>query len=143
MEPTCTIHEFASRNEVTVRALQYYDRIGLLCPRRNVSGYRRYSAVDSRRLRQILALRWAGLSLKEIRRLLNDESADITEALHRRRTEIEETQRRLHGVISAIEQAGLLATPGESDSRRQEQIIRVIGNKAWVFIGKALDASRS
>jgi DNA-binding transcriptional MerR regulator len=126
MEPTCTIHEFASRNEVTVRALHYYDRIGLLCPTRNVSGYRRYSAADTGRLQQILALRWVGLSLKEIRRLVSDESADITEALHRRRTQIEETQRRLNGVISAIEQTGLLAAPGAGDSRQPEQIIKVV-----------------
>lgn len=138
MEPTCTIHEFASRNEVTVRALQYYDRIGLLRPRRSASGYRRYSAADARRLQQILALRWVGLSLKEIRQLLNDGSADITEALHRRRTQIEETQRRLNGVISAIEQAGLLATPEAGDLRQPDQIIKVIGlNRAMARLNPA------
>jgi DNA-binding transcriptional MerR regulator len=127
MEPSSPIREFASRNEVTIRALQHYDRLGLLRPRRSASGYRCYSAADARRLQQILALRWVGLSLKEIARLLNDESADIAKALHRRRAQLEETQQKLNRTIAAIQQTGLVATPDAAATPRQrEQIIKVV-----------------
>lgn len=128
MELSCTTQEFARRNEVTIRALRYYDRLGLLSPRRSASGYRRYSTADAERLQQILALRWAGLSLKEIGRLLNDESADISEALHRRRLQLEETRQKLDRVLSAIQQAGLISSPGNApDPKQRAQTINVIG----------------
>jgi DNA-binding transcriptional MerR regulator len=121
MELSCTIHEFAERNGVTVRALQHYDRLGLLCPRRSPVGYRRYSKADAGRLRQIHALQWVGLSLKEIGRLLNDESADVAGALTRRRTQLEEQRQRLDSAIAAIRQAGLISP------EQREQILNVIG----------------
>ncbi len=64
MESSCTIHEFAERNGVTVRALQHYDKLGLLSPQRSPAGYRRYSGADAGKLQQIQALQWVGLGLK-------------------------------------------------------------------------------
>lgn len=119
MESSCTIHEFAERSGVTIRALQHYDRLGLLSPRRSATGYRRYSRIDSGRLRQIQALQWVGLSLKEIGRILNDDSADVADALDRRRAELEVKRQRLDSAIAAIRQAGLVT--------QREQIIHVIG----------------
>ena len=42
--------EFAQLAGVSVRALHYYDRLGLLKPRRSPAGYRTYSARDFERL---------------------------------------------------------------------------------------------
>jgi DNA-binding transcriptional MerR regulator len=51
--------------------LLYYDRIGLLEPsNRTGSGYRSYSLKDYRRLERICRFREAGLTLKEIRSVL-------------------------------------------------------------------------
>lgn len=51
--------------------LLYYDRIGLLNPSgRTGSGYRCYSQKDYHRLERICRFREAGLTLKEIRRVL-------------------------------------------------------------------------
>lgn len=121
MEPSCTIHEFAARNGVTVRALQHYDRLGLLRPRRSTAGYRLYLKADGGRLRQIQALQWAGLSLREIEKLLNDESADVIEALNCQRARLEERRQRLDAAIAAIRQAGLLSR------EHRKQILDVIG----------------
>ena len=59
--------EFADLAGVTVRTLHHYDRLGLLKPHRNGSGYRLYRESDLERLEQIVALKFLGLPLKDIR----------------------------------------------------------------------------
>ncbi|WP_433249327.1 MerR family transcriptional regulator [Streptosporangium sp. CA-135522] len=62
-----SIGELARASGMTVRALHHYDRIGLLVPQeRTVSGHRRYTGRDLRRLYRIRALRALGLSLEAI-----------------------------------------------------------------------------
>ena len=61
--------EFAERAGVTVRTLHHYDRLGLLAPSgRTEAGYRLYGDRDLLRLEQILALKFIGFPLPEIRR---------------------------------------------------------------------------
>ena len=63
--------QFARRASVTVRTLRFYDREGLLPPSRiTESGYRLYSDEHLASLQQILALKYLGFSLDEIRVLL-------------------------------------------------------------------------
>lgn len=66
---------------LTVRTLRHYDQIGLLAAReRTDSGHRRYSESDLWRLLRIRALRRLGLSLEDVRRVL-EAPADDPEAL--------------------------------------------------------------
>lgn len=63
-----TVGEVAKRMGVTVRTLQYYDRVGLLPPSGESEGGRRlYTDRDVIRLHQILSLKHLGFSLEEIR----------------------------------------------------------------------------
>lgn len=61
-----SIGEVAERASVTVRTLQYYDRIGLLKSTFNRSGRRTYTQDDVVKLQQILFLKSFGFPLKEI-----------------------------------------------------------------------------
>ena len=71
-------HEFAQRAGVTVRTLHHYDRLGLLKPSRYTdAGYRLYGERDFARLQQIVVLKFIGLSLKEIKRLLEEKQLDL------------------------------------------------------------------
>src|SRR5262245_63641412 len=64
--------EFAELAGVTVRTLHHYDRLGLLEPSaRTASGYRLYTDRDLVRLEQIVVLKFVGLPLEQIRRLLD------------------------------------------------------------------------
>lgn len=67
--------EFSRIARVSKRLLQYYDEIGLLHPAHTdpQTGYRYYSAKQLPRLNRILAMKDLGLSLDQIRRMLNDE----------------------------------------------------------------------
>src|SRR5215210_8585811 len=70
------VGELARRTGLSVRALRYYDEIGLLSPsRRTEGGHRLYTAGDVVRLQQIKSLRALGFSLREIGEYLN--GADV------------------------------------------------------------------
>lgn len=67
------IGELARHAGLTVRTLHHYDAIGLLKPSaRSEGGYRLYTQAEIARLHGIQALRHLGLSLDEIRGLLDE-----------------------------------------------------------------------
>ena len=69
------IGEFSKIAQVSGSQLRYYDEIGLLKPARidQWTGYRYYSAQQLSELNRILALKELGLSLDQIRRMLDDD----------------------------------------------------------------------
>lgn len=62
------IGEFSRLTQVTVKALRYYDQVGLLTPANTdpFTGYRFYSAAQLPRLNRLLALKDLGLALEQI-----------------------------------------------------------------------------
>src|SRR5215471_6908589 len=99
------VQAFADLAGVTVRALHHYDRLGLLRPKRTRSGYRLYSVRDVERLEQIVALKFLGLPLREIRAVINRDGRPLTEVLRAQRRALEEKRRRLERAIGAIADA--------------------------------------
>ena len=108
---------FSKLSRVSVKALRFYDEVGLLKPTYvdRDTGYRYYSAALLPRLNRILAFKELGLSLGEIGHLLEgDLPADrVRELLQNRRAElarrIEREQAQLAEVeswLAQIEQAG-------------------------------------
>jgi len=100
--------QFADLAGVTVRTLHHYDRLGLLKPRRRTdAGYRLYEDRDLERLEQIVALKFLGLSLGQIRSLLENgaDSGSVTEALALQRRLLLEKRRMLDHAIQAIVEA--------------------------------------
>lgn len=115
------IGEFSKLSQVTVKALRYYDEIGLLKPAKvdPFTGYRYYSADQLPRLNRILALKDLGLSLAQISRLLDGDlpPAQIRGMLRMKQTELqqrlEEEQARLVRVewrLRQIEQEETMTT---------------------------------
>ncbi len=77
-----TVHEVSELTGVTIRALQYYDRIGLLRPTaRTEAGYRLYGDGDLARLQQIMLFRELEFPLKEIREIMAHPDFDRRKAL--------------------------------------------------------------
>lgn len=73
------IGEVSRRAGISARMLRYYDSVGLVSPTgRTAGGYREYSAADIRRLFHVESLRSLGLSLRDLRRALDD--AEFTPA---------------------------------------------------------------
>ena len=77
-----TVHEVSRRTGVSVRTLQYYDKMGLLPPTaRTEAGYRLYDDAALERLQQILLFRALAFSLKEIQAILQSPNFDRNRAL--------------------------------------------------------------
>ena len=115
MDTLYSVHEFAELTGITVKALHHYDRLGLLKPRRTAAGYRIYTKRDLEPLEQIVALKFLGLPLKQIRAVLGRAETTLPEALRQQRLALEEKQRVLALAISAISDAEKEIRPGESD----------------------------
>lgn len=109
------IGEFSKIAQVAASQLRYYDEIGLFTPIRSdrETGYRFYSVQQLAQLNRILALKDLGLSLEQIKHLLDDEvSADeIRGMLTLRKAQIEQTIQaeamRLQAVESRLQQLEL------------------------------------
>jgi len=129
---TFRIQEFAELAGVTVRALHHYDRLKLLSPaHRSEQGYRIYCHEDLGRLERILALRYLGLSLREIAALLNTPAGRGTErlaiTLARQRAALRERRDGLDRVLRAIEHAQLRAKdPAEPEWLLYQTILKEI-----------------
>ena len=77
-----TVNEVSKLTGVSIRALQYYDKIGLLHPAEYTeAGYRLYDDTALERLQQILLFRELEFSLKEIQSILQSPDFDRDRAL--------------------------------------------------------------
>ncbi len=121
--------EFAELAGVTVRTLHHYDRLGLLKPSyRSDAGYRLYSQRDLAQLEQIVVLKFLGLPLKSIGKLLKLEPARLPEVLERQHRVLTDKHRELDRTLEAIAAARAALKPDhEPDWTLITQIIRRIG----------------
>lgn len=77
-----TVREVSRLTGVSVRALQYYDRIGLLRPAQYTdAGYRLYDGNALETLQQILLFRELEFSLKDIKNIISSPAFDREAAL--------------------------------------------------------------
>ena len=77
-----TVNEVSKLTGVSIRALQYYDKIGLLAPSGyTASGYRLYDDTALETLQQILLLKELEFPLKEIAKILSSPGFDREKAL--------------------------------------------------------------
>jgi MerR family transcriptional regulator, thiopeptide resistance regulator len=131
-------NQFAKRAGVTVRTLHHYDRLGLLRPSsRNEAGYRLYAERDLARLEQVVALKFVGFPLKQIRELLDTNPLDLSSALRLQRTIIEEKRRRLDLALQAIERAERIVN-GRRKARNRSQV-EPGSEGVWKALGKIIE----
>ena len=125
------IHEFAELAGVTVRALHHYDRLGLLKPSRTNptrtgAGYRRYSAQDLEKLEQIVALKFLGFPLKQIRAILERSTPELVAALRLQRRALEDRQMLLGRAIRAIGAAEASTQSGQTGAATDPALLKKV-----------------
>jgi DNA-binding transcriptional MerR regulator len=119
-----TIGRFARKAAVSERTLRFYDRRGLLPPARYTpAGYRLYDDEELVRLQQILALKFLGFSLDEIKAFLAAGPSRLQDVLHQQKAMMREKRAQLDAIVTAIEETErLLRVDGDA----WEPIVRVI-----------------
>lgn len=111
--PETTIGEIARRCDVSRDTLRFYEREGLIEPRRRTAaGYRLYSASDEERVRFIRRAQALGLSLDDIRAVLRvqptataDACRAVAERLRERIAVLQRKRDELAGWIADLERA--------------------------------------
>lgn len=72
-----TIKEVSELTGISVRTLQYYDKLKILPVRRNQLNYRVYGEEELKKLWEICLLKNMGMSLTQIKQYLTDKTSNL------------------------------------------------------------------
>jgi DNA-binding transcriptional MerR regulator len=115
-----TVKQLSRLAGVSVRTLHFYDEVGLLRPGRvGANGYRYYGQAALLRLQQILFYKELGLSLDEIREVLDQPEFDVAQALEAHRRALHERLGRLRRLITTVDRT-IAYLKGETDMDAKE-----------------------
>lgn len=99
-----TVKEISDITGISVRALHYYDEIGLLKPTvKNKAGYRFYNDEALETLQQILFFREFDIPLKEIKTVINDPALGKRDILLMQRKMLVRKKERTERLIASID----------------------------------------
>jgi DNA-binding transcriptional MerR regulator len=128
--------QFAQKAAVSIRTLHYYDKEGLLSPSGHTgSGYRLYTDADLVNLQRILALKFLGFSLEEIKVLARSGPQSLQDVLAQQKAMMREKRAQLDNIIQAIEKTEILLRNDQCDWDDLVHVIKEIQmdqNKDWV-----------
>lgn len=74
-----TIQDIAKQLNLTKDTLRYYEKLGLVCPKRKVNGYRYYDEGDIEVLQYIGLMKYAKFTLKEMQVMLSIANSDVSD----------------------------------------------------------------
>ncbi len=107
-----TVKEVAKFTGVTIKALHYYHKIGLLIPREiSDAGYRLYGEKELQELQQILFYRELDFSLKDIKKALEDEPNRL-ECLIKQQKLLLARKQRLDCLLKTIKESIIFSKGG-------------------------------
>ena len=96
-----TVNEVSRLTGVSIRTLQYYDKIGLLKPvEHTAAGYRLYDNSALEKLQQILLFRELEFSLKDIKQIMDAPGFDRQKALEQQIEVLILKKQRLENLIA-------------------------------------------
>lgn len=118
------IGDVARYTGVSLRMLRHYDAMGLVRPMgRTIGGYRDYSDDDVRTILQVKTLRSLGLTLKQIRRILEDPGrapAALVDDL------IRQTEERLERERELLDRLRAIAASRPADWQEAVRIVKLV-----------------
>ena len=130
-----TVSEVSRLTGVSIRTLQYYDKIGLLHPSRYTeAGYRMYDDTALAVLQQILLFRELEFSLKDIRRIMTQPEFDCEKALTQQMELLTLKKQRLENLIDLarrMQQTGGTTMDFTAFDRTKEEEYARQARQAW------------
>ena len=106
-----TIKQTVEKTGISADTLRYYDREGIVSPKRNANGYRQYSDNDISILKNIIVMKYAHFSLAEMKSIealfKRDPSANCNEIckgiLNSKITELRQTIYNYQKIVTLME----------------------------------------
>lgn len=135
------IGDVARRSGVSARMLRHYDSLGLVRPTgRTGAGYREYSSEDIRRIFHIESLRSLGLSLREVRRALDDPGFTPSELVD---DLIRQTRKRIAGETELLTRLRRIDAAEPADWQDVLQVVALLHALGSESAGKRQRAALS
>ncbi|MFG1869820.1 HEAT repeat domain-containing protein [Micromonospora arborensis] len=135
------IGDVARRSGVSARMLRHYESLGLVRPTgRTGAGYREYSSEDLRLIFQVESLRSLGLSLRDVRRALDDPAftpSGLVDDL------ISQTRRRIAGEMELLTRLRRIGAAEPADWGDVLQIVALLQALGSASAGKRQRAALS
>lgn len=132
-----TVNEVSKLTGVSIRTLQYYDKIGLLKPTgRTDAGYRLYDDTALEKLQQILLFRELEFPLKEIKNIMESPSFDRKKALEQQITMLTLKKEHLENLISFARGIKAVGVKNMDFSAFDTKKLDEYAEKAKEFYGK-------
>jgi len=122
------INEVAKLCNLTKKAVEYYTEQGLICPNILENGYRDFSEKDIEILKQIALYRRLGLSISEIKSILNNPE-DLKNILYKKTLELEREKAK-QDILQKL-------CDGESLEKLEQEINNI--NSKSIIIKKLMD----
>ena len=98
------INEVIQKVDLTKRAIKYYEEQGLLSVNKDKNGYRNYSEEDVKTLKEISVYRKLGISIKDIKVLLNTKDKQLLENIYKEKlSKIKENQKEIDSLRKFID----------------------------------------
>ncbi|GEL76364.1 MerR family transcriptional regulator [Tenuibacillus multivorans] len=98
-----SIGQLSKKTGVTVRTLDHYDEIGLIKPSSKTDGgHRLYNEDDVMRLERVLALKFMGFKLEQIKNILKDSTSTWLESIQEQLEMVKREQERLKTLEQAL-----------------------------------------
>ena len=130
-----TVRELSRLTGVSIRALQYYDEIGLLPPTQYTEArYRLYDNAALERLQQILLFRELEFPLKEIKQILESPDYDRNKALEQQIELLTIKREHIDNLIRmarAIKLTGGVTMDFEAFDKRKLEAYAAQARKSW------------
>lgn len=125
-----TISQLGKKFNLSRSTLIYYDKIGLLKPSsRSKSNYRVYTDTDIKTLELICVYRNTGMSLKEIKKIMQDKGKGVVSQLEERliklNVEMQSLRKQQQHILNLLKTTGL------------KKKVRIMDKNEWVEILQA------
>ncbi len=106
-----TIKQMAQVSGIPVDSLRYYDKLGIVSPKRMENGYRLYDETDYVHLQYVTVMKYAHFSLSEIKTIIHSLGMEANEECNKRnldifnckRTELLERANNFQSIVKLID----------------------------------------
>ncbi|MBM7582038.1 DNA-binding transcriptional MerR regulator [Caldicoprobacter guelmensis] len=120
------INEVCKITGLTKKAIEYYEEKGLIAPKVEENGYRNFSSEDVAKLKEISVLRKLGLSISEIRDVLekDNKKAGLTKVKHKKDLELQQYSKKQELLNQLIEGENIDEIMKQLEELEKQQIIK-------------------
>ncbi len=129
-----TIKEMSEATGIPADTLRYYDKLGIVSPKRQDNGYRTYNETDFIYLQYVTVMKYANFSLGEIRLIIRSMSMKHSPECNRmnrdlvlgKREELTDAIRNYRKIIKFIDMALPMIESDEIHVQSEEELDRFV-----------------